>query len=200
MSRAASCWHRLLVTLLFIGYSGSAVAVDPLTLVLLRMLRDQIISRSLEAVATAPATVPGAPTHQPLIIPEAPFDLGDERLKALIDEGFLHLAPVQRQEIFASVKKLLADPKNAAARPMIIEELAIKASAVRQAHERLNGLSRSEKQAIAAQAREEYEKLAPEERVQMVDVLRAGVVPIPRDLSELILVEFSRAQVATSQP
>lgn len=190
-------WHRLLVTLLLLGWASSAVAADPLTLILLRMLRDQVISRSIEAAATPSA--PAAPqSQQPRVMPLAPFDIEDSRLKALIDEGFLHLAPSQRQEIFLSVKKLLEDPKNRAARPVIIEELAVKASMVRQAHEQLNSLSRSQKQAIVLQAREEYERLDADERLQMVEVLKAGIVPIPRDLSEMMLAEFSRAQLAVT--
>lgn len=187
LRRIAVCF-----TLLLAGWSTAAVAIDPLTLILLRLLRDQIITRSLEAVATPAAVDPTAPTHQPLTIPAPEYDLGDARLKMLIDEGFVHLLPAQRQEVFLSVKKMLADPKNAAAQAYIVQELALKASAVRQAHERMIRLTQAEKQAIAAQAREEYVRMDPEERELMVTVLRTGGVPIPRDLAEMILAEFAR--------
>ncbi len=68
-------------------------------------------------------------------------------------------------------------------RPMLVHELAVKASAVRQAHEQLAALPQAEKQADAVQARKEYEKLPPEERLQMIQVLQAGIAPLPRDLN-----------------
>lgn len=177
--------------------STSAAAADPLTLILLRMLRDQVISSSIQsAVEDAP---PGAPQKtEPIMIPPAPYDLGDEKLRALINEGFVHLTAAQREEVFTSVKRALADPQHAAARPVIIQELALKASAVRQAHEHLNNLSYGDKINIAVQAREEYVKLPEEERLQMIQVLQSGVVPIPRDLNDMILAEFRSAQPAVA--
>lgn len=175
--------------LLIAVWSATAVAADPLTLILLRMLRDQIISSSIQAAVEGSAQ--SAPKAvEPIMIPPAPYDLGDERLRALIDEGFVYLTSAQREEVFTSVKRALSDPKHAAARPVIIHELALKASAVRQAHEHLNNLSYGDKRSIAVQAREEYVKLPEEERRQMIEVLQSGIAPIPRDLNDMILAEF----------
>lgn len=180
--------RRGLFCVLLALWPSVAPAADPLTLLLLRFMRDQIISSAIEsAVDQARSSEP----PQPLVIPRAPHDLDDQQLRALIDEGFVHLSPAQRDEVFASVKRMLADPKNAALRPSLVQELAVKASAVRQAHEQLAGLSAEKKKIIAAEAREEYEKLPPDERQQMVQMLQSGVVPIPRDLNEMILAEFS---------
>lgn len=178
--------RRSLAVLVFSVMPAVAHAAEPLTMFLLDLLRQQIMS-SIESSAAAAQRE----REMAASVPRAPYDLEDQRLRALIDEGFVHLTPAQREEVFAGVKRALADPKNAHLRPMIVQELALKASAVRQAHERLADLSVAEKHAIAAQAREEYEKLAPAEREQMLAVLRAGVVPIPRDLSQIILAEFS---------
>ncbi|OGA47859.1 MAG: hypothetical protein A3F74_24570 [Betaproteobacteria bacterium RIFCSPLOWO2_12_FULL_62_58] len=174
-----------------------AFAVDPLTLFLLRMLRDQIISSGIETA------IEGVQRNEPqpvLVIPPAPYDLDDRKLRTLIDEGFVHLSSAQREEVFASVKRVLSDPKNAAMRPYLVQELAIKASAVRQAHERLTNLSQAQKRAIAAEARTEYEKLPPDERRQMFQVLQSGVVPLPRDLNEMILAEFGSVQAMAGAP
>jgi hypothetical protein len=108
----------------------------------------------------------------------------------LIDEGFVHLTTAQRDEVFAGVKRILDDPKNSVIRLQIIEELALKASAVRQAHEQLNNLPDERKRAIVNEAREAYVALPAEEREHMIAVLASGVAPIPRDLNEMMLAEF----------
>lgn len=118
------------------------------------------------------------------------------QLREMIDTGFVHLSATQRTEIFHSIGSMLDDPKNALARPLIIQELAMKASAVRVAHERLAGLSQGEKRAIARDARQEYERLPADERLQMVRLLETRIVPIPRDLSDMILAEFTAVSVA----
>ena len=179
--------RRVVVGVLLAISSSAALAVDPLTLILLRILRDQIITAAAEAAyesMTAPKPA------GPIVFPAHPYDLDDARLRTLIEEGFVHLTRAQRDEVFASVKRILADPKNAPMRFHIIEELALKASAVRQAHEQLNTLSDVRKRAIVNEAREEYRKLKPEERQQMLAVLQSGVMPIPRDLNDMILAEF----------
>ena len=48
---------------------------------------------------------------------------------------------MESPRLIASLTRMLADPRNALARPLIIEELAQHASAVRSAHERLAALS-----------------------------------------------------------
>lgn len=171
-----------------------AQAAEPLTMYLLKMLRDQMVSSALEsAVNGAKSAVPAPP---PAV--KGVYGISEEQLRGLIDTGFVHLSSAQRAEIYASLGKMLADPKNAAARPLIIEELALKAAAVRGALERLAALTDAEKRAIAADARSEYERLPEEERSQMVRLLQMRVAPIPRDLNDLILAEFAGAQFAAA--
>jgi len=86
----------------------------------------------------------------------------------------VHLTAAQRDEVFSGVRRGLADPKNAHLQPLIIQELALKASAVRQAHEQLNNLSYGEKKAIAGQAREEYAGMSSGERLQMIQALQSA--------------------------
>ncbi len=186
--------RRCLVCLLLALLPSVGFAAEPLTLLLIHILRQQIASAVEEAIENAQREK----ERQKYVIPPPLYDLDDHKLKALIGEGFVHLTSAQREEVFVSVKRILSDPQNAAIKPMIVQELAVKASAVRQAHEELARLSHAEKKAIVAQAREEYQKLPPEERQQMLQVLQSGVVPLPQDLNEMILAEFSTVPAAGS--
>lgn len=173
-----------------------SVAAEPLTLLLIHIIREQVASAVQDAVEKAQRE-----SERPvLVIPPAPYDLDDQKLRTLIDEGFVYLSSAQREEVFVSVKRILSDPNNAALKPMLVQELAVKASAARQAHERLANLSQAEKKALAVQARDEYEKLPPEERQQMIHVLQTGIAPLPRDLNEMILAEFDSVPAAPVVP
>lgn len=189
--------RRHLICVLLALWPSVVFAADPLTLFLLRMLRDQIISVGVEAA------IEGAQRSErpsALVIPPAPWDLDDRKLRALINEGFLHLSSAQREEVFESVKRILSDPNNATMRPYLVQELALKASTVRQAHEQLANLSEAQKTVLVAEARAEYEKLPPEERQQMIQMLQSGMVPLPRDLNEMILAAFGSVQPAAAAP
>ncbi|MDP1716446.1 MAG: hypothetical protein Q8L40_00055 [Burkholderiales bacterium] len=186
--------RSLLGVFLLVWCSGS-FAVEPLTLILLRVLRDQMITSSVQSLVEGAQREGNKP--KVAILPPPPYVMEDSKLRALIDEGFVHLTAAQRDEVFSGVRRGLADPKNAHLQPMIIQELALKASAVRQAHERLNNLSYGEKKAIAGQAREEYAGLSSGERQQMIQVLQSGIAPIPRDLNDMMLAEFARVPAAS---
>jgi hypothetical protein len=177
-----------------------AFSIDPLTLLLLRVLRDKVISAGIEnAVERAPspqATPPLAPALPG--VPYAGFD--DAQLRQLIDEGFVYLTSAQRDQVYSSLRRIMADPKNAAEIPALIADLAIKASAVRQAHEQLSMLSSAQKRRIVSEAREEYEKMPIETREQMASVLRQRLVPLPVDLTDMILAEFDRVRALTVLP
>jgi len=182
--------QSLLIVVLALGPAASHAA-DPLMLILLRLLRDKVISTALEnAYAHGQREARGALRVAPN--PAPPWALDDQRLRQLIDEGFVHLTDAQRTEVFAGVKRILADPKNAAAIPVIIEELAIKASAVRQAHEAMSALSASDKRLLARDTREELLKMPSEERQQLLQILRSNAIPLPGDLRDLILADFAR--------
>jgi len=190
-------FRRSLLGLLLLVWSSGSFAVEPLTLILLRVLRDQLITSSAQAVVEG-AQREGDRSRM-AILPPPPYVMEDRKLRMLIDEGFVHLTAAQRDEVYSGVRRGLADPKNAHLQPMILQELALKASAVRQAHERLNNLSYGEKKAIAGQAREEYTGLSSDERLQMIQVLQSGIAPIPRDLNDMILAEFDRVPAAASR-
>jgi len=190
-------FRRSLLCLLLLVWCSDSFAIEPVTLILLRMLRDQIVTSSAQSAVEGMQR--GDEGSKTIVLPPPPYVLEDPKLRALIDEGFVYLTPAQREEVYVSVRRALADPKNAYLRPMIVQELALKASAVRQALEQLNNLSEDEKKTIVSQAREEYLNLPPEERRQMIQVLQSGIVPIPRELSERMLAEFSSVQAVAAQ-
>jgi hypothetical protein len=178
--------RRILMCLLLALWPAVVQAAEPLTLILLHIIRQQIANAVENAIEQAQKE-----RERPVVvIPRGPHEIDDQKLRALIDEGFVHLTRAQRDEVFASAKRILAGTENTAQRAALVQELAIKASAVRQAHERLSALSPAQKRALAIEARGEYEKLPAEERQQMMQVLQAGIVPLPRDLNEMILAEF----------
>lgn len=187
--------HSLSGLLLLVWCSGS-FAVEPVTLILLRLLRDQIITSSAQSAIEGMQRQDEG--RKMIVLPPPPYVLEDTKLRTLIDEGFIHLTPAQREEVYVSVRRALADPKNAYLRPLIVQELALKASAVRQAHEQLNNLSEDEKKTIVSQAREEYLGLPPEERRQMIQVLQSGIAPIPRELNDRMLAEFRSVQAVAA--
>lgn len=190
MSNMQRVRRGVFITLLFAAGMAPAHAAEPLTMFLLKMLRDQMASSVLESAVNGMSTTAAQPPAAALA---GVYGVSEEQLRALIDTGFVHLTAAQRAEVYASLTRMLADPKNALARPLIIEELAQQASAVRGAHERLAALTAAEKRAIAMDARAEYERLAPGERDRLLQMLQAGVAPIPRDLNDLILAEFTAA-------
>jgi hypothetical protein len=171
-----------------------AQAADPLTLYLLKILRDQMASAALESAVNS-LQQPSVPKPAGPAALQGVYGVSEEQLRGLIDTGFVHLTAAQRAEVYARLTGMLADPRNALARPLIIEELAKQASAVRGAHERLAALTPAEKRAIAVDARSEYERLPPEERDQLLQLLKSRLAPIPGDLNDLILAEFAQAGV-----
>ena len=114
MSMAGPALRRAIAGLLIAVIAAPATAADPITLILLRLLRDQIVtsaaSRAIDSATddknTRTALAP-PPTK-----PGRPFGMDDAQLRRLIDEGFVHLLPPQRDEVFASVKRIIDDPKN----------------------------------------------------------------------------------------
>lgn len=159
-------------------------AAEPLTMILLHVLQQQLgdaIERNLPEAGSPSLSPPGVQT-----LPGVQGVSADQ-LREMIDTGFVHLTRAQRDEVFGRVMKLLEDPKLVAARPLIVQEIAEKASASRAAHERLASLSDTQKRRIARQTGEELRRLAPAERERFIRLLEARSTPIPRDLNDLIL-------------
>ncbi len=199
MSALRRSLAQLSVGLALAVLCAPAYSLDPLTLILLRIVRDKLISAGIEGAVDRAGANAAAPSAAPLS-PVLPLAMDDTQLRQLIDEGFVHLTASQRDEVYSHVRRILLDPKHAFEAPSILADLAIKASAVRQAHEALSNLSAARKQRIVTEAREAYEKMPPETREELASALRARLVPMPADLTDMILAEFDRVRVQAANP
>src|SRR6185295_16019573 len=131
------------------GWVSTAAAVDPLVLLLLRMIRDSAASSAIEAgvgaVTTKPESQPGASLPRLATLPQSE----GQWLRQLINESFIHLSGAQREELFASLMRILNDPRYTESRSTILGEFTGQAIALRDAHRRLAGLTSDQMRAIA---------------------------------------------------
>ncbi len=184
---------RCLICVLLL-FSASAAYADPILLLLLRMVRDQTISASVEAGVGAMqrgATIPSPVYGFALPTPPIPHDSEERHLRALLDDSFLHLSAAQRDAVFAGMRQILNDPRNAQIRPQVVAEFALKARAVRESYLSLAQLSYAEKRTLATQAKAEFQRLPAGERQHLLEMLQSGMLPVPRDLNDIMLAEFS---------
>ena len=173
----------VLFTLLFAGVVTPAAA-DPLLMLLLGVARDMIESHARKRDIPAPAYVPDlAKVYQGTTVEP-------DHLRRLIDDSFPYLSDAQRKEIFASLNEALADPKNAAMRATLIQYFIERALTVRAAQMKLAELSWREKQQLAGEFRKELATLSDEDRAQLGELLRSGMLPVPTDLNQLLLAAF----------
>ena len=98
MSRLWSVLRLALIGAIFAFWTTPSFAIDPLVLFLLKMLRDQVISSAMEAGYEAakdayneppPAAAPPIMLGSPPTVPPGASD--SERIRALINESFIHL-------------------------------------------------------------------------------------------------------------
>ena len=193
---------RCLVCVLCLFLSSTAAAIDPILLLLLRMARDQAISMSIERGVGALRQEPAPPPVTfGYALPTPPVSSGTEepRLRALIDESFLHLTATQRDAVFAGMQKILSDPQLAQMKSQIVAEFTLKARLVRDSYRSLERLTNTEKRALAAQAKEEFRRLPANERRELLEVLQSGMLPVPRDLNAIMLSEFSALAPAVAE-
>lgn len=177
-----------LIGLALMGFTQAAAAADPFVLFLLRMLRDQAITSTIEAGIAGQR--PGTPVPAPPVVAAPQAAPENRQLRGLIDESFLHLGPQQREELHASLQKMLSDPRNAAARSDIIAEFTRQATAVRDAHSQLLRLSEPDMRRLAVEARVEFARLPADQRRLLLQALQHGVPGMPRALHDLMLAEF----------
>ena len=170
---------------LLLALAAPAAAADPIVMLLLGIAREMLFNAVRERLmAPSDPEPPAGPTVYPGTTVEP------AHVRRLIDEGFSYLSRGQREEVFESLHASLMDPKNAAVRASMIEYFADRAIAMRMVQDRLSNLSQSEKSQIAAEFRQQVAGLPPEETAQLTDLLRKQVLPVPRDLNDLLLAEI----------
>lgn len=183
---------RALIAALILSCTQPAAAIDPVTLILVRMLRDKILmhlaDQAVEEALKAPpksfailAPPPGLP---PPGLPEA------ERMRYIVDRNFTYLSGAQRDQVHQGLMTALNDPANHASRAEMIDEFTRTALAVGEAQRILDKLSWSQKRDIAVSAGSAYRQLPADERLELLTMLRSGQAPIPQDLTTLLLAEM----------
>jgi len=190
------CWAWLAVRatvlgLIFSLWATCALAFDPFTLFLLRILRDQAITSTIEsgvAASQEPARPDYAVTTPAFKAPQPSTE--SQQIKDTIDASFIHLGPQKRAELHASLMQILNDPKNSASRAAILAEFNAHALELRNSQRMLSRLSESDMKVVAAEARAAYEKLPPQQREQLLQALQQGVPGMPKTLQDLMLAEF----------
>ena len=151
---------------------------------LISMARNLIENHAARAPAANAAPMPEVSRVYPGTTVEP------DQLRRLIDDSFLYLSDRQRAEIFDSLHAALVDPKNAAVRGTMIDFFVNKALTVRAAQLQLAQLSRRDKERLAGEFGKEIASLPAEERSQLGELLRQGLLPIPSDLNQLLLAAF----------
>jgi hypothetical protein len=180
----------LVATLL---WAPLASAIDPVMLLLMRMLRDRIITSLADAAVEYalrppdPAAAP-LPSSRPGIPP--PGMPEPERIRFLIDNNYTYLSAAERDRVYHGMMTALDDPANAAVRGRMLDEFWQMAIAVGEAQRILERLSRAQKQEIATSAGAAFRQLPADQRQEALDLLRTSQAPIPQDLNAMLLREF----------
>lgn len=176
----------VLFTLLFASVVTPAAA-DPILMLLLGIARDMVINHA--------QTRGSRPVEPEQVLPDFSrvypgTSVEPEVLQRLIDDSFLYLNSSQRREIFDSLNAALLNPKNAAVRAAMIEYFAEKALVIRAAQQQLAKMPYREKQRMAAEFKADLAALTPEEQLELGQLLRSGLLPVPSDLNQLLLAAF----------
>lgn len=169
---------------LLLACAAPATAADPILMFLLSVAREMIEAHASRAAAPPAVPMPDMARVYPGTTVEP------DHLRRLIDDSFLYLSGEQRREIFDALHAALSNPKNAAVRGAMIEYFAQKALTVRAAQIRLSQLSWREKELLAGEFRKEVAALSAEEQIQLGELLRQGLLPVPSDLNQLLLAAF----------
>jgi hypothetical protein len=153
---------------------------------LIGIARDMVIN-----YANRPPLSPEAQLPDPkLVYPGTSVE--PEMLRRLIDDSFMYLSEGQRREIFDTLHAALMDPKNAAVRGPMIEYFAERALMIRSAQLKLSQISWPEKERIAREFKVAFDAMPPQEQLQLAEVVRRGLLPVPSDLGELLAAAVSR--------
>jgi hypothetical protein len=177
--------QRAVLLALLLAVAAPAAAADPIVMLLLGIAREMVFNAVRERMMA-----PSEPEPPPSLYPGTTVE--PTQLRRLIDEGFSYLSSGQREEVFDSLHASLMDPKNAGVRASMIEYFADRAMAMRAAQDRLASLSGSEKSRLADEFRQQVADLSPEETAQLAELLRRQVLPVPRDLNDMLLAQLAR--------
>jgi len=169
--------------LLFLFLSALALPAraDPLLMFLFNIARE-MVTNAVERERAARPVLPDPPPE--LYVGTA---VQPAHLRALIDDSFSYLSGAQRDEVFQSLHAQLIKPKNAAVRAPLIQYFAERAMQVREARARMARLSPEEMARMAAEFGRRIRDITDDERLQLREVLRRGLLPVPDALGEMMI-------------
>lgn len=187
-------FRRLVAAVVLAMWTAHAWAFDPITLFLLNMLRNRIATEIAERVieeAMKPPAVERYISNAPRLSQQEIAEAERRKLRRLIDESFGYLSDAERQQVFAGVSQVLADPAYESQRTEILGEFTQAARAIGETYRVLQSLSSEEKRELAAQARTQFRNLPRQEQEELAAHLRARRLPLPHDLSDMLLAEVA---------
>jgi len=161
---------------------GTARAFEPMMMFLFGMAREIMYEAFLNS------RKPSLQSQEPL--PEVyPGTMVEPRkLRELIDESFFYLSERRRSEIFQALHDEIIKPENAAVRASMIAYFAEHAVAVRRVMDRLSKLNENEMRQVSEQFVAQARTLPEAEREQLRKVLGEGLLPVPPDLNQRLVV------------
>jgi hypothetical protein len=171
-----------------------ARAADPITMFVLKMVGEAAISAAVDAEAARQRALPPKPTMQGYPSGAerrvAPAGSEEERLRAVIEETYTHLAPAERAQVFESIRRIVDDPANAGVRQQVLQEFIARSEQYRYAQRQLAVLSPAERDIVTREASLTFARLLPEQQQEILNALAAGIPGLPRDLGDQMLANF----------
>jgi len=187
-----SPYSKLLAAVVLATWVAQAWAIDPITLFLLNTLRNRIATAIAEHVieeAMKPPEVERYFSSGSRLTPQDIAEVERRKLRRLIDDNFGYLSDAERDQVFAGVSKVLSDPAYESQKAEILQDFTQTARAIGETYRLLQSLSSDEKREIVAQARAQFRRMPQQEQEELADHLRARRLPLPRDLSDMLLAE-----------
>jgi hypothetical protein len=176
-----SRFRNAVLGVLLLAFAAPAQALDPMVMFLFSVAREVITAAARAQKAAPSLPVPEPSTRYPGTSVE-PADM-----RRVIDECFSYLSGAQRTEIFEALHAQLMDPRNAAVRTSTIEYFVARAVAVREAKQRLAGLSASDRDRLVTEFKAAVSAMPPEDAEQLAGLLRQGILPVPDELGAQLL-------------
>jgi hypothetical protein len=165
--------------------ASPARAFDPMLMFLFGMAREIMYDAFVNSRTPRPENAEPLPAVYPGTMVEP------AKLRELIDQSFIYLSERRREELFQALHDEIIKPKNAAVRASMIAYFAEHAVAVRTVMERLSKLNDNEMRELSAHFAAQARALPVDEREQLRKVLEEGLLPVPPDLNQRLVVAIA---------
>jgi hypothetical protein len=159
--------------------------MDPILMFIFSMAREMIERQAGEPAARPLPYLGSNLPEMPKVYPGTMVE--PQHLRSLIDDCFAYLSEDRRREVFESLHATLVEPKNAPFRAALIDHFAEKAFAVKAAQQRLEKMSRAQKEMLAGEFKKSVDEMAPEDQARVARLLREGLLPVPSDFNQMLL-------------